>query len=419
MSNHPNNNKYDKYFEEQAKQEVVYAQYRRQAAMRARRCELKRRRRKVYMFRTATVTVALLLVVGIFTAITAGTNAHTNSAADAAGDAEVSENTSRLTEVFQNADTVPPKTNEQSSEQSEQQSSEQEAVLPVYTYETDSKFEKDYLAAASSMDEKITSAYVLLYDATNDKILYEKNANEKCYPASTTKLLTAIVSQKIIPEDMEITVGDEIDMIGEDSSVAYLQKGYVMNYEMLLQGLLLPSGNDAAYVLAVNSARIYTGNPDLGNEEALEVFAALMNDAAKQLGATDTHFVVPDGFHDDDHYTTAADLAKIANYAYSVPIINKTMSTFAVNCELISGEVLYWENSNSLINPYSNLYNKNVNGMKTGFTDQAGTCVVASAEADGAVMIAVVMNAQNLYQKYEDALLLFRNGFDSVDLTFE
>lgn len=416
MSNHPN--KYDKYFEEQAKQEAVYAQYKRQAAARTKQRELKKRRRKVYIFRTATVTAALLLVVGIFTAVTAMTNARINSAADAAGDAEVSENTSYLPEAFQNTDTTPIRANKPSNEQSSEQSSESEPTLPVYTYKTDNKFEKAYLTAASAMNEKITSNYVLLYDATNDKILYEKNANEKCYPASTTKLLTAIVSQKIIPEDMEITVGDEIDMIDEESSIAYLQKGYVLNYEMLLQGLLLPSGNDAAYVLAVNSARIYTGNPDLSNEEALKVFASLMNDAAKQLGATGTHFVTPDGFHDNNHYTTAADLAKIADYAYSVPIIKKTMSTFAVNCELLSGEVLYWENSNSLINPYSNLYNENVNGMKTGFTDQAGTCVVASAEVDDVVMIAVVMDAQNLYQKYEDTLYLFRKGFDSVDLVF-
>ena len=180
---------------------------------------------------------------------------------------------------------------------------------------------------------------------------------------------------------------------------------------MMLDALLLPSGNDAAYTLAVTTARVYKNDPKLSNEKAVKVFAELMNKAAKEIGCKGSHFVCPDGIHDDNHYTTAEDLARIAAYARTVPIVMNSCKKSHVEWELIANghendkknskasdddseedtpfdDVEYsnhieWFNSNKLINPESGQYSKYADGMKTGFTDEAGTCLVSSATMNG------------------------------------
>ena len=305
-----------------------------------------------------------------------------------------------------------------------EESVEEESTL---SYEPTGKFTLDNKVFSESvlreLDEKVTARYVVLYDATSDKIIFQRNANKKCYPASTTKMLTAIVASKIIPKDTVITVGDEIGLINYDSSTAGLQEGMKMTFETLLDALLLPSGNDAAYTIAVNAAKIYTGDDDLSNEEAVEIFMGLVNEAAKEIGCSGTHYVTPDGWHDDDHYTTATDLAKIAAYARTVPIVKKSCGKEEVEWELIqdsdsenSGnsdtdepvipETVYWYNSNAMLQVGSEHYSPYCDGMKTGFTDEAGTSVVSSAEIDGHTFIAVIMFGESLYQKYEDAIYL-------------
>lgn len=334
---------------------------------------------------------------------------------------------------------------------SEKTESVEEESTPSYEptgkFTSDNKvFSKEIL---EELDEAVTARYVVLYDATSDKIIFERNAKEKCYPASTTKMLTAIVASKIIPKDTVITVGDEIELIGFDSSTAGLQKGMKMTYEALLDALLLPSGNDAAYTIAVNAARIYTGNDKLSNEEAVKTFMGLVNEAAKEIGCTGTHYVTPDGWHDDDHYTTATDLAKIAAYARTVPMIKASCGKAEAEWELIqdsssdddsfgdSGiseasdegnesddeEVslptsMYWTNSNAMLQVGSENYSRYCTGIKTGFTDEAGTSVVASAEMDGHTFIAVVMFGETLYKKYEDANILFTEGFKLYNLNY-
>ena len=328
-----------------------------------------------------------------------------------------------------------------------------------------------------TLDGQISAKYVLLYDVNADKILYEKNKNVKCYPASTTKMLTAIVGAKIIPPETVITVGDEIKLINWDSSTAGLVKGMKLTFEMLMDGLMLPSGNDAAYTIAVNAARIYTGNNNLTNEEAVNVFMELVNKAAKEIGCKGTHFVTPDGWHDDEHYTSAEDLAKIAAYARTVPLVKNSFSKYeaewdvleyesteesaavesstaqsSVNessankssqpqssnesSEQISNEsdvntdesseeefvykpdTLYWINSNKMLDPDAPQYSKFCDGVKTGYTDEAGTSVVCSATVDGHTMIAVIMFGYTMYTKYDDANRLFKQGFATYGLNY-
>lgn len=295
-----------------------------------------------------------------------------------------------------------------------------EPEKPVYSFdnEFENNFDKLSKDTITELNETVTAEFVLLYDATTDEVLYQKKGTKKCYPASTTKLLTAIVSSAIIDKDTVITVGDEIELIGEESSTAGLQTGDKLTFEMLMDALMLPSGNDAAYTIAVNAAKIYKDDDTLSNEEAVSIFMELVNDAAEQLNATDTHFTTPDGWHDDDHYTTAKDLAKIAAYARTIPIIKNSVSKAYAEWEFLSGGTAVWYNSNQLLLGDSEMYSPYVDGMKTGFTDEAGSSVVASATVNGHTLIAVVMNGETLYKKYEDANLLFKAGFALYDLDY-
>lgn len=264
----------------------------------------------------------------------------------------------------------------------------------------------------------LSSEFIALYDTEKDEITYTKNADKKCYPASTTKLLTAIVASRIMDEDDVITVGDELDLVDPESSIANLVKGEKLTFKQLMLALLLPSGNDAAYTMAVSSARKYTGNDKLPVDEAVKVFTDLMNTAAEELGATNSHFVNPDGWHNDNHYTTAKDLIKIANFARNIDIIKTTMSTYDTLETLVSGEEHYWANSNKLIDENEPCYSQYADGMKTGFTDEAGTSVVASFTKDDVTQIAVVMNGTDVYSKYDDALKLAKVGFEQHNIDF-
>ena len=269
------------------------------------------------------------------------------------------------------------------------------------------------------MTRNVMADYSVLYDATADEIIFEENSDKKCYPASTTKLLTAIVASKIITApQMIITVGNEIKMIGEESSSAGLKMGMKLTFETLMDAMMLPSGNDAAYTMAVTSARIYKNDSSIPNKEAVAIFVDLMNDAAGQIGATDSHFANPDGWHDKNHYTTAKDLAKISIYAKSIPIIANSCKTHYAERKLIKGGMMYWVNTNLMLNDYYSCYSQYCDGLKTGYTDEAGSCVIASATMDGHTFIAVVMDGQNGYSKYDDANLMFQRGFMLYDLKY-
>lgn len=271
----------------------------------------------------------------------------------------------------------------------------------------------------AELDNEISAEFVALYDVTADEFIYLKNGFQKCYPASTTKMLTAIVSSQIITDPKTvITVGDEIKLIGWDSSIAGLVEGMQLTYEMLLDALMLPSGNDAAYTIAVNCGRIYKNNDKLDNEKAVKVFMELVNDCAKQIGASYTHYVTPDGWHDDNHYTSAHDLAVIGDYASTIPIVKNSFSKPYAEWELIKGGTLAWSNSNKLIQNGSGYSSEYCNGIKTGFTDEAGTSVVASATMNGHTLIASVMNGYTLYTKYMDCHLLFKKGFALYGLEY-
>ncbi len=225
-------------------------------------------------------------------------------------------------------------------------------------------------------------AYVL--DVVSGRTLYEKNASQRSLIASTTKIMTALIvcEQCNVLDRMRIPE----EAVGIEGSSMYLQEGEVLSLQELLYGLMLSSGNDAAVALA-----IYCGG-------TVEGFAELMNDKARILGLTETHFENPNGLDAPGHYSTAKDLAKLAAYAMENPIFEKTVS--AKNLRV--GQ-RYLTNHNKLLWRV-----EGADGVKTGFTKAAGRILVSSAKRDGRRIIAVTINAPD---DWNDHALLLEDGF--------
>jgi len=264
----------------------------------------------------------------------------------------------------------------------------------------------------SFIDTNTFSPYVVLYDATADEVLYKKNANEKCYPASLTKLATALVALDYTkPEDV-FTIGSEVSMISPGSSRAYLTAGTQLTMENLLQALLLPSGNDAAYAIAVQVGRIIGDDPDMDRYAAVSLFCKEMNKKAKELGCKKTKFANPDGYHESGHYTTAADMLCIAKAAVENDVIKNIMSQPQVTVRFISGQSVTWQSSNRLLIPENTYTYEGAFGLKTGTTDEAGKCLAACATRDGRTSIAIVMGSESENGRWDDARGL-------LDLSFQ
>ena len=225
-------------------------------------------------------------------------------------------------------------------------------------------------------------AYVL--DAVSGRVLYEKNATERSLIASTTKIMTALIvcERCNVLDRMRIPK----EAVGIEGSSMYLQEGEVLTLQELLYGLMLSSGNDAAVALA-----IYCGG-------TVEGFAELMNDKARNLGLTGTHFENPNGLDSPGHYSTAKDLAKLAAYAMENPIFYKTVSTKNVK----AGE-RYLTNHNKLLWRV-----EGADGVKTGFTKAAGRILVSSATREGRRLIAVTIDDPD---DWDDHAALLEEGF--------
>lgn len=254
-------------------------------------------------------------------------------------------------------------------------------------------------------DAHMYTAYAL-YCVEDDEMLDSYNADKRIAPASLTKLMTASVTLRYSEADEVITVGSELELVNEDSSLCMIAPGEMLTVYDLLTGLLLPSGNDAAYTAAVTTARKVKRN-DLSDNQAVWYFCKLMNDMARELGMTGSHFADPDGWDDPNHYTTASDLVKIAKYALTVPEIREIVSTPKKEVVFETGEYAVWYNGNKLLHPESDYYCKNAIGMKTGYTDDAGLCLVAAFVKNGKTYITVTVGSEEDEDRYNKTLQLF------------
>ena len=249
----------------------------------------------------------------------------------------------------------------------------------------------------------------LIVEKNTGKIIYEKNSETQNYPASVTKILTAILTIENCKLDDTATVSQSaISQIPSGYVVAPLFIGEQMKIKDLLYALMLKSANDAAYVLAEH----------VGG--SVEGFSEMMNKKAKEIGCKNTHFVNPNGIHNDDHYTTAHDMYLISNYAMKNDIFAKIVSTYqyklpATNKYPNNDRIM--ENTNDFINPKSGYYNKIVKGIKTGTTLQAGNCLITDSSENGLDFITVVLGAKTSNSKFSETRKMIKYAYNNYTLT--
>lgn len=259
---------------------------------------------------------------------------------------------------------------------------------------------------------QIYSDACILINLNTDKVLYSKNANEKMYPASTTKVLTAILAvENCKMTDMATVSHDAIFNVPKGYKNAALVEGEQLSVRDLLCVLMIPSANDAAFVLAEH----------IGG--SVENFSKMMNEKAKEIGCKNSNFVNPNGIHDENHYSTAYDLALIGKYAlknstlrliasttkYTLPTSNKYDKTDRV-----------FSTTNDLIKQNSKYYYEYATGLKTGFTEPAQSCIIATAKKDDIELLAVILHASKaedgtLYREI-DCKNLFEYAFNNYSL---
>ena len=380
----------------------------------------------------------VLLIAVLFSAVILGNNDEQNESGesiDASYEVDVSLGDESDGYISDNESLEPSISSEPSTDESEDESedvSESSKNEESSKAEESSKSEESFYYDESYVipDESegqefdneynfsLSAEFAIVYDLKSGEVLFAKNATDRAYPASITKLMTSIVALKYCDPDDVFTAGDELSFVVKGSSLAFIYKGHKLKLKMLIDAMMLPSGNDAAYVVAANAGRIIAGDKSLSAAEAVSVFVDKMNEEAKRLGCKGTHFANPDGFHDDRHFTTAYDLALISEEALKYEVINKSVKKEQVDAVYESGQMMTWINSNYLIRYHSlstedrkKWYSEYATGLKTGTTSQAGSCMVASAKKGDREIVAVLLKCKDGMGRYEDALEIINTIF--------
>lgn len=269
-------------------------------------------------------------------------------------------------------------------------------------------FNNSYIVYAEN-EPNLLSKSAILIDTKTNKILYDKNANEKMFPASTTKILTAIIVLENCSLTETVTASyDAIMSIPEGYTTAEIDGGEQFTVEQLLQLLLVHSANDAANVLAE-----YVGG-------SIESFVSMMNTKINELGLSNTHFTNAYGLQDDNHYTTAYDLSVIMKYC----IKNEDFRRIAgsASCSIPSTnkhDVRSYISTNELLVANSPNYYSYVTAGKTGFTTEAGDCLVSCAYKNDIELICVVLGGttiNNVSTRFSETKALYEYGFNNFSL---
>ncbi len=341
----------------------------------------KKKGKKIRAYIALTLTVALIVVsvtVALFRAADGDDINADTSVASSSAEESVEQSNAEVSE-------------EASEGLLENESSEPEEYFPVINVVT---------------PENVTAAGI--YELSSSHCVYSENADERLSIASITKLITASVAIKYLPLDTVITVGSELALVKYDSSVCGLKRGQQLTLEQLLHGLLMSSGNDAAYTVAVNVARYASQDADMNDNDAVAYFCGLMNHLADEIGATNSSFANPEGWDDENNYSTVSDLVIISKYATSQELIKKIASTVEYTVNIVSGEEMKFRNSNFLLHPEGRFYNPVVTGLKTGSTNNAGKCLVATVNIEGVEYLAIVMGCPDEETRYTSMLSLIK-----------
>ena len=242
---------------------------------------------------------------------------------------------------------------------------------------------------------QISAKYAILINGTTGEVLFEQKADEKAYPASTTKIMTALVTLETMKRwnaDIDQKVRIPQSAVGTEGSSIYLNADEEVSIKDLLYGLMLRSGNDAAVALA----EIIGGNT--------ENFVQMMNDRALGLRCTSTNFTNPSGLYNENHYTTVREMALISMEAMKDETFREIASAKSWQAGRESGKYNYFYNKNKVVFQY-----QGGTGIKIGFTEKSGRTLAASAEREGVLLICVVMDAPDWFR---DAYALLNYGFE-------
>lgn len=241
---------------------------------------------------------------------------------------------------------------------------------------------------------KVSARSAVVMDLVSGRILYEKNGREKVYPASTTKIMTVLLGLEAGDLDRMVTVTDEA--VGVEGSSIYLVRNETLSMRDLLYGALLRSGNDAATAIAA----------EVGGD--VESFVERMNRRAKEWGAENTHFTNPTGLFDEEHYTTAYDMARMARGAMLTPGFAEIAGAKSWTAQRQEGRDPYFSNKNKVVHQY-----EGGTGVKIGYTEASGRTLAASSERNGEKLICVVMDAPDWFQ---DSYRLMDWAYDTYEL---
>lgn len=251
------------------------------------------------------------------------------------------------------------------------------------------------LITANAAEVQTSAQSAVLMEIESGDIIYEKNSHEKLPMASTTKIMTAICAIENGDLDKKVKIAEGV--CGIEGSSVYLKSGEELTLKELLYAVMLESANDAAAAVAT----AVSGSVD--------EFALLMNDTAKKIGAVETNFTNPHGLDNEQHYTTAEDLAKIASYGLKNKTFREIVSTYKMRIPMNSGDgVRLLLNHNKMLKLYDGAI-----GVKTGFTKRSGRCLVSAAERDGMTLVAVTLNDPNDWRDHEAML---DAGFEEYEM---
>lgn len=249
---------------------------------------------------------------------------------------------------------------------------------------------KTYAVSLSGISAKSS----IIIEAQSGKVIAGKNEYDRLPMASTTKIMTTLLLLESGGLDEEFKVDNGAIMV-EGSSMGLCEDDIVTK-RALCYGMMLPSGNDAA-----NETAVLLGG-------SAEKFADMMNEKAEQLGLEDTHFVTPSGLHDDNHYSTAYDMAMLTKEALKNETFKEICGTKSIKLSFGNPPYERWlVNTNKLLTLYDYCI-----GVKTGFTDEAGRCLISAAEKDGVTLICVTLNASN---DWNDHIKMYDYGFSVTE----
>ena len=264
---------------------------------------------------------------------------------------------------------------------------------------------------STKQEPQIYSESAILIEQKTGEILYEKDIYARKYPASTTKILTAIIAlEKCDLNEIAVANESAVRRIKSGYAIANIQVGEKFTIEQLIDVMMIQSANEAANVIAEHISG------------SISEFAKLMNQKAKEIGCLDSNFVNPNGVHNDNHYSTAYDLAVIARYCMNNEKFREIVTK--MECSLPITEVWQEErifrNTNKLLNEGNKYYYPNCIGIKTGFTTPAKNCLISASNKNGFEVISVILHAEStlegLSARYLDTINLFEYGYNNFDI---